>query len=244
MPLFVVECDNVKTLSNSQIDLLRCGDYLVKKDASGEHAYKVTFKSETGMCLTYIDASVVETQSYDKVGEKWVYNSEDKTELPVNHGDLTVDDLLVESDAVIDNDLEVHGDLTVSGAINGVSNPSVKPIYCHPIHIVDTEGEVIKRLTCLIFNNNSTPFTLTSFKDFLDELNTATSGNGRLMCSGAFKDGTNICIVSYILKGQTGLYSISGLNTVGSTFGIADLSFDVIFPSATTTLYDGINKIN
>ena len=38
MPLFVLEVDNVKTLSNAQIDLLRCGDYLVKKDASGEHA--------------------------------------------------------------------------------------------------------------------------------------------------------------------------------------------------------------
>lgn len=79
MPLFVLECDNVKTLSNSQIDLLRCGDYLVKKDASGEHAYKVTFKSETGMCLTYHDASVIETQSYDFVDGNWVYNSEDKT---------------------------------------------------------------------------------------------------------------------------------------------------------------------
>lgn len=79
MPLFVVETDNVKALSNSQIDLLRCGDYLVKKDASGEHAYKVTYKSDTGMCLTYMDASVIETQSYDKVDGNWVYNSEDKT---------------------------------------------------------------------------------------------------------------------------------------------------------------------
>ena len=79
MPLYVVECDNVKTLSNSQIDLLRCGDYLVKKDASGEHAYKVTFKSDTGMCITYHDAYCVETQSYDKVDGNWVYNSEDKT---------------------------------------------------------------------------------------------------------------------------------------------------------------------
>lgn len=79
MPLYVVECDNVKTLSNSQIDLLRCGDYLVKKDASGEHAYKVTYKSDTGMCITYHDAYCVETQSYDKVGDNWVYNSEDKT---------------------------------------------------------------------------------------------------------------------------------------------------------------------
>ena len=79
MPLFVVETDNVKALSNYQIDLLRCGDYLVKKDASGEHAYKVTYKSETGMCLTYMDASVIETQSYDKVDGNWVYNSEDKS---------------------------------------------------------------------------------------------------------------------------------------------------------------------
>ena len=80
MPLFVVECEDVKALSNTQIDLLRCGDYLVKKDASGEHAYKVTFKSDTGMCITYHDASVIETQSYDKVDGNWVYNSEDKTD--------------------------------------------------------------------------------------------------------------------------------------------------------------------
>ena len=89
MPLFVVETDNVKALSNSQIDLLRCGDYLVKKDASGEHAYKVTFKSDTGMCLTYMDASVVETQSYDKVDGNWVYNSEDKSDLPINVEDAS-----------------------------------------------------------------------------------------------------------------------------------------------------------
>ena len=79
MPLFVVECEDVKALSNAQIDLLRCGDYLVKKDASGEHAYKVTFKSDTGMCITYHDASVIETQSYDKIDGVWTYNSEDKT---------------------------------------------------------------------------------------------------------------------------------------------------------------------
>lgn len=79
MPLFVVECEDVKALSNAQIDLLRCGDYLVKKDASGEHAYKVTYKSATGMCITYMDASVIETQSYDKIDGVWTYNSEDKS---------------------------------------------------------------------------------------------------------------------------------------------------------------------
>lgn len=97
MPLFVLEVSDVKALSNSQIDLLRCGDYLVKKDASGEHAYKVTFKSDTGMCLTYHDASVVETQSYDKVDGNWVYNSEDKSVLPVN-GDAPYFENIVDKD--------------------------------------------------------------------------------------------------------------------------------------------------
>lgn len=79
MPLFVVECSDVKALSNSQIDLLRCGDYLVKKDESGEHAYKVSFKKEgVGICLTYCDGSgYIETVSYDFTNGDWVYNSTD-----------------------------------------------------------------------------------------------------------------------------------------------------------------------
>ena len=121
MPLFVLEVSDVKALSNSQINLLRCGDWLVKKDASGEHPYQVTFKKEgVGMCLTYHDASVIETQSYDWNGSqhKWVYNSEDKTELPVNEGDLTVDDLEVKGDANVLGDLDITGDISVDETSN------------------------------------------------------------------------------------------------------------------------------
>ena len=79
MPLFVVECSDIKALSNSQIDLLRCGDYLVKKDGSGEHAYKVSFKKDgVGICLTYCDGSgYIETASYDYTDGNWVFNSLD-----------------------------------------------------------------------------------------------------------------------------------------------------------------------
>lgn len=79
MPLFVVACTNIKQLTNEQINMLRCGDWVVKKTGNQEHAYKVTFKSPTGICLTYMDASVIETQSYDLVDGNWVYNSQDKT---------------------------------------------------------------------------------------------------------------------------------------------------------------------
>ena len=70
---------NIKSLSNDVINNLRCGDVVLKEDSTGKHAYLVSFKSDTGLCLTYVDASCVETQSYDKSGENWVYNSEDKT---------------------------------------------------------------------------------------------------------------------------------------------------------------------
>ena len=81
MPMYVVACTNIKQLTNEQINMLRCGDWIVKKTGNQEHAYKVTFKSPTGICLTYMDASVIETQSYDLVDGNWVYNSEDKTEV-------------------------------------------------------------------------------------------------------------------------------------------------------------------
>lgn len=72
---------NIKELTNDVINNLRCGDVVLKEDSTGKHAYLVSFKSDTGLCLTYVDASCVETQSYDKSGNNWVYNSEDLTPL-------------------------------------------------------------------------------------------------------------------------------------------------------------------
>ena len=76
---FGVIVDNVKTMSTETINALRCGDIVIKEDASGQHAYIVTYKGETGICLTYTDASCVETQSYDLVSDEWQYNSQDLT---------------------------------------------------------------------------------------------------------------------------------------------------------------------
>ena len=73
-----VKVADVKNIDGAIIEQLKCGDIVIKEDASGEHAYVVTFKSETGICMTYTDASCVETQSYDKSDDEWVYNSEDK----------------------------------------------------------------------------------------------------------------------------------------------------------------------
>ena len=73
---------DIKNIPSATIKKLQCGDIVLKKDSSGYHAYIVSFRNATGICLTYTDASGVETQSYDKVGQNWVYNSEDKGTLP------------------------------------------------------------------------------------------------------------------------------------------------------------------
>lgn len=76
-----LEVANVKQLNDKQCELLKAGDLVEKVDNTGKHTYIVTFKKDkVGLCLTYFDASCIETQSYDFTASHWVYNSEDKGE--------------------------------------------------------------------------------------------------------------------------------------------------------------------
>lgn len=81
----VVSLDNttsIRNLSDEFINNLKSGDIVTKEDETGKHAYVVSYKKdETGICLTYTDASLIETVSYDYSGGHWVYNSTDMTEV-------------------------------------------------------------------------------------------------------------------------------------------------------------------
>lgn len=78
--LAALTAGNITTLTTNQINDLKCGDIVLKEDSTGKHAYIVSYKKDgTGICLTYADASVVETVSYDYSGSAWVYNSTDIT---------------------------------------------------------------------------------------------------------------------------------------------------------------------
>ena len=203
-----LEVSNVKSLSSEQCENLKCGDIVVKKDASGEHAYKVTFKSDTGMCLTYHDASVIETQSYDKVGQNWVYNGEDKTP----------------------NLLDV------------AEKSDIKPVYCHPVSI--RKDTINLAVTMLIFTNDANPFTLTTFKNWVDSLVVSVGDNLRVMTSGSFKSSNKIVIGCYFYKLTNGYYGLSGQCADGTGFeSLASLTFADIFPSD-CIFTDGVNKIN
>lgn len=164
---------DIKSLSNEDIENLNCGDIVLKEDASGKHAYLVSFKNETGMCLTYADASVIETQSYDKVGENWVYNSEDKTP-----------NLL---DVATKTEIE-NGDIE-----------NAKPMYWHTISFI--RGDATRYVTfmgeIIILNNSPTPITVSAFIDMLKIPGfKAIVLNGRLNLNG----GGDITNMTQILK--------------------------------------------
>ena len=78
----VYEVANIKAVGDDILSKVKAGDIINKKTGDQKHAYVVSYKeNNTGICLTYTDASVVETQSYDYTAGHWVYNSEDKVEL-------------------------------------------------------------------------------------------------------------------------------------------------------------------
>lgn len=79
-----VEVEDITAIPADVLDSLECGDVVVKKTGDQLHSYRVSYKGDGaggGMCLTYTDASVVETVSYDRTDEGWAYNSTDKTPL-------------------------------------------------------------------------------------------------------------------------------------------------------------------
>lgn len=81
--LLGIEVTDVTKLTDEQLDALNCGDRVIKKTGTAEHAYVVSYKDAEngGICLTYTDASTVETVSYDHTASGWAYNSTDTTHI-------------------------------------------------------------------------------------------------------------------------------------------------------------------
>ena len=70
---------NITELSDDLLNKLRCGDTVIKLTENQCHTYTVTYKeAAVGICLSYFDASGIETVSYDYTEGHWVYNSTDK----------------------------------------------------------------------------------------------------------------------------------------------------------------------
>ena len=79
-----IEVDDITALTGEQLDALEIGAKVSKKTGTAKHLYVVSYKDAEngGLCLTYTDASTVETVSYDHTESGWAYNSTDKGSIP------------------------------------------------------------------------------------------------------------------------------------------------------------------
>lgn len=79
-----IEVADITALTDDQLDALDVGDKVAKKTGTAQHLYVVSYKDAEngGLCLTYTDASTVETVSYDHTESGWAYNSTDKGSIP------------------------------------------------------------------------------------------------------------------------------------------------------------------
>ena len=79
-----IEVDDITALTDAQLDALEIGAKVAKKTGTAKHLYVVSYKDAEngGLCLTYTDASTVETVSYDHTESGWAYNSTDKGSIP------------------------------------------------------------------------------------------------------------------------------------------------------------------
>ena len=114
---------------------------------------------------------------------------------------------------------------------------NAKPIYVHPITILGSGPSASNRLTCLIFNNDDTPFTKESFISFVKALSQQVEGNiSRIMTSGSWISGEVIYPVAYIFSNDGG--------TVNVTYASSSTGIEGFINDNSTSFNDGVNKIN
>jgi len=79
-----VEVTDITEIPGDVLDALPIGGKVAKKTGTAHHLYVVTYKDAEngGICLTYTDASTVETVSYDHTASGWACNSTDKGSIP------------------------------------------------------------------------------------------------------------------------------------------------------------------
>ena len=146
-------------------------------------------------------------------------------------------------DLEVADDLHVGGDLEVSGAINGQENPSVKPIYFHPIVVVggSSETDLYSLYIVILDNNNEEYDNTTKLKNKMLEIATSIEATARIGCSGSYYNrGTAATFIPSHIDAR---YSDNKLYLYGMYLGgnrtYIDIT-DLVFAS----VYDGVNKIN
>ncbi len=182
---------NIQSLTDEQINELKAGDIVLKKTGEQTHAYIVSYKEEgQGICLTYADATYLETISYDYVDGNWVYNSKDSTvvaskdyvdsllsgalkreiveTLPTE--DIDTNTIYMVLDSGSSQQGNVYNEyLYINNAweLIGTTATASVGLYLHNINLQRDDSNGHWNLNVQVLTSTSTPFTLVTLNTYL-----------------------------------------------------------------------------
>lgn len=123
-----------------------------------------------------------------------------------------------------------------------VASPEQSHLYFHPIVIVKSSGETQYAITMTIINNVSTPYTLDTIEDFLDELYTLVGNKARLLLGGGYGVIGSCAGLGKSSNVGTNDYFIDGMKVDGTYHFIQGNSLADLLGTP-TALVDGVNQI-
>lgn len=129
----------------------------------------------------------------------------------------------------------IGGNLSVTGSINGEVNPSVKPIYYHPVYLNGSlvTGEIV-RILCVILDNSETAYTIPTA---IAKIKQIMDLGGIISVDGIVVDTNNKTDSVYMIRKNDTDYKLYHFNyDTRDEIDIDDITWD--------TCYDGVNKIN
>ena len=200
-----ITTSNIKTLTNEDIESLKCGDIVAKVTGDQKHAYIVSYKEDgQGICLTYIDATYVETISYDYTDGNWVYNSQDSTEI---QSKLTAGDNISITDNVIsatDTTYTAGTNITIEDGVISATGSDNK-LYLHTIkYYAETSSGYKTNIHIQLVLPFSTPITsATDFKSVISQMTNNTAMG--VPCVGLNFTGSSYAQVDSIYVSGTSL---------------------------------------
>ena len=128
--------------------------------------------------------------------------------------------------------------------INGEANPSVKPIYFHPIEMHNYSGVngYDLYLSMMVLNNSPTAFTKSTLKTFLKSIDEAKWLLTGALCKSA--DGKYLSpAYAYNYSGTLYIYGVENTGAIWESSN-HPVTLEEVLDSANTQFSDGVNKIN
>lgn len=157
-----IKTSDITNLSTKDINKLKAGDIVLKKTGNQKHTYIVSYKEENqGICLTYVDASVAETVSYDynAFTKEWVYNSTDIT--PLEGAQYTAgDNITIDHGVISATDTIYTAGTGISITGNIISKSTL--IYLHHVEFKTSSTYNGKYYAFDIISTSNEPFNKAS----------------------------------------------------------------------------------